>query len=84
MKFGKNPKTDPNAPEFDYEEWRKSNGIKPAIEVKITLEKGEGEEEEENEMEDDEEEEPEEYKNFKAENGIKSVKEILAKRGKSI
>lgn len=70
--LGKNSKLDPESKDFDYEEWRKSQKIKPSLEVTIAVK----------EPEEEDEEEDEEYKNFKKENKIKSVKEALQCTGK--
>lgn len=70
--IGKNSKLDQNSKDFDYDEWRKSQKIKPSIEVTIALK----------EPEEIEESEPEEYKEFKKENKIRSVKEVLENKGK--
>lgn len=77
MKIGKNKKLDPNSDEFDYEAWRESQKIKPSIEVSIAVKPP---------MEDeDEDEEPEEYQDFKKENRVRSVKEVLKNaKGKRI
>lgn len=72
--MGKNSKLDQNSPDFDYEEWRKSEGIKPSLEITISVTNPEDEEEEE---EDDAESEPDEYKKFKKDNSVKSVKDVL-------
>jgi hypothetical protein len=79
--MGKNSKCDPNSPDFDYEEWRKSQGIKPSLEITIAVKSPEDGEHEEYE---DEESEPDEYKKFKKENSVKSVKDVLNKNNRSI
>lgn len=80
-----NTKLDPNSPDFDYEAWRKSQNIKPAITLNIEL-GGESEDEESEEDKgegmakfdsEEDEMEPEDYKEFKKKNGIKSAKEVL-------
>jgi hypothetical protein len=76
-------KCDPNSPDFDYDEWRKSQGIKPSLEITIAVKSPEGDEENESE-EMGEEDEPDEYKKFKKENSVKSVKDVLNKTKRSI
>jgi hypothetical protein len=69
--------TDPNAPDFDYEKWKKENKIEPALSINISIPKPEDEEEEAENDEIEMEDEPEEYKKFLEENKVKPAKETI-------